>query len=252
VKLKWFALAVAAIIAWRLKRHYADARVEDLEWILQPTAQLVGLVTGTAFVAVPGEGYVSHARLFVIEKSCAGVNFMIAAFALVVLARVNRIDSWMRGATTIAASLAISYGAAILVNTVRITIALWLTSRPPALSVSAAQLHRIEGIVVYFVALLVLHEILRRLDRRQARVERFAVPLGCYYGMTLLVPLANGAGQSGHAFVEHAVVVATVPLVLIALGWAGRRLVSSRSGWATFVGAKNTKVFSECTKDVRR
>ena len=48
-------------------------------------------------------------------------------------------------------------------------------------------------------------------------LRRAALPLGCYYGITLLLPLANGAGQSGLAFVEHAVVVATVPLVVIVL-----------------------------------
>lgn len=174
MRIKLFVLAVAAAAAWGLKRHYADASVEDLQWILQPTAQLVGVLTGTAFVAVPGEGYVSYARLFAIEKSCAGVNFLIAAFALVVLARLPRVDSWLGGMTSIAASLTIGYGAAIVVNTVRITIALWLASRPAALPISAAQLHRLEGVVVYFVALLMLYELVERVDRREAGARRCA------------------------------------------------------------------------------
>ena len=53
---------------------------------LAPTARLVGAVTGVAFAAVPGEGYFSAERLFLIEKACAGVNFMIAAFAMVAFA----------------------------------------------------------------------------------------------------------------------------------------------------------------------
>ena len=250
MKIKLPVLAVAAAAAWALKRHYADASVEDLAWILQPTAQLVGLLTGTAFVAVPGEGYVSYARLFAIEKSCAGVNFMIAAFALVVLARLPRVDSWRRGAASIAASLAIGYGAAIVVNTLRITIALWLASRPSPVRVSAAQLHRLEGIVVYFVGLLMLYALVQRLERREARAKvrmvseayalgrsfrRAALPLGCYYGVTLILPLANGAGQSGRVFVEHALIVATVPMLLVVLVWSlhgsvGR--LSARIGFA--------------------
>ena len=47
--------------------------------------------------------------------------------------------------------------------------------------------------------------------------RRAALPLGCYYTMTLLVPLANGASASDAGFVNHAVIVATVPLVLIVL-----------------------------------
>ena len=34
--------AVIALVVWGMKRHYADARAEDLWWILSPTARLVG------------------------------------------------------------------------------------------------------------------------------------------------------------------------------------------------------------------
>ena len=166
MKTKLCVLAAAALVAWALKRHYADAGADDLEWMLQPTARLVGAVTGIAFVKVPGEGYVSHERLFVIEKACAGINFLIAAFALVVLASVHRARSIAGGAALLGAALAVSYGTAIVVNTVRITVALWLASHAETSSVSAAQVHRVEGILVYFIALLLLYEVVQRRERR--------------------------------------------------------------------------------------
>jgi len=43
-----------------------------------------------------------------------------------------------------------------------------------------------------------------------------ALPLASYYVVTLAVPLANGAAQSG-AFVEHALAVLVVPPVAIIL-----------------------------------
>jgi hypothetical protein len=43
-----------------------------------------------------------------------------------------------------------------------------------------------------------------------------ALPLASYYAVTLAVPLANGAAQSG-AFVEHALAVLVVPPVAIVL-----------------------------------
>ena len=46
------------------------------------------------------------------------------------------------------------------------------------------------------------------------------IPLAFYYGVTLGLPLANGA--AGRAFLGHAVVVLTVPPVLIALFCAVR------------------------------
>ena len=46
--------------------------------------------------------------------------------------------------------------------------------------------------------------------------RHLALPLGAYYGITIVVPLANGAAQSGSIFLEHAVVVLIVPAVAIA------------------------------------
>ena len=67
-------------------------------------------------------------------------------------------------------SLAASYAAAVIVNTMRITIAMWLGAHPAALSgFSAADAHRIEGIIVYFAGLVMLYELVRRFDRRVAR-----------------------------------------------------------------------------------
>jgi exosortase K len=172
VRTKLCVLVVVMLVVWGLKRHYADARADDLWWILRPTAQLVGIATGAAFAAAPGEGYVSHERLFLIEKSCAGINFMIAAFGMVVFALFRRVGSGVSGMVVLAAGLLASYGAAALVNATRITIAMWLAAHPIAPSTFApADLHRIEGIAVYFSGLVLLYELVRRLDRVAADVE---------------------------------------------------------------------------------
>lgn len=47
--------------------------------------------------------------------------------------------------------------------------------------------------------------------------RRAALPLACYYAITLGLPLMNGAGRAGTTFVYHALVVLVVPLVLVAL-----------------------------------
>lgn len=160
-------LAVAVLIAWGLKRHYADARADDLGWILGPTARLVAGVADTSFVWQPGEGYLSRERLFLIEKSCAGINFMVAAFGMLTLALVHRVGSVASAARVLGVSLLGSYAAAVVVNALRIAIAMWLATSPVALSiVRAADVHRLEGIAVYFGGLVLLYEVARRLDRR--------------------------------------------------------------------------------------
>jgi exosortase K len=161
-------LLLTALVAWGLKRHYADARVDDLWWILHPTATLVGAVTGTVFAVAPGEGYISHERLLLIEKSCAGINFMIGAFGMVVFALFHRVGSPGSALRVLVVSLMTGYISAVLVNTARIVIAMWLAAHPVAITtLSAAQLHRLEGITVYFSGLVVLYELVQRLDRRK-------------------------------------------------------------------------------------
>jgi exosortase K len=173
VKTKLCVLAVTALVIWGMKRHYADAGADDLWWILTPTARVVGAMTGTAFVAVPSEGYVSHERLFVIEKSCAGINFLVAAFGMLIVALLHRIRSGLSGFCVLGASLLASYAAAIFVNATRITIAMWLADRPSALSaLTSAQVHRLEGIVVYFAGLVLLCELARRVERRTGLAGR--------------------------------------------------------------------------------
>jgi len=173
VKARFCVVAVTALVIWGMKRHYADAHVDDLWWILAPTTRLAGVMTGTAFVAVPSEGYISHERLFVIEKSCAGINFLIAAFGMLVFALFHRVRSVASGACVLWLSLLAGYGAAVVVNAARITIAMSLADHPAALSgFSAARIHRFEGIVVYFAGLLLLYELVQRAARSSAPAER--------------------------------------------------------------------------------
>ena len=171
--MKTGVVAAALFIAWGLKRHYADARVDDLVWILAPTAQLVGVVTGAAFTLQQGEGYFSREHLFLIEKTCAGINFMIAAFGMLVIALIHRAESVVKAAQVLGVSLLASYSTAVVVNAVRIAIAMWLGAHPAALpAVGAADLHRLEGIVVYFGGLVLLYELAQRLDRRAPACAR--------------------------------------------------------------------------------
>jgi exosortase K len=167
--MKLWVLAAAALIAFGLKRHYAGARADDLGWILGPTAQLVGAMSRTTFTLQPQEGYFSRDRLFLIEKSCAGINFMVAAFGMLMLALLHRVGSGRSAARVLGIGLLASYSAAVLTNAVRIAIAMWLAAHPVVLSTfSAADVHRFEGITVYFGGLVLVYELAQRIDRSAA------------------------------------------------------------------------------------
>jgi exosortase K len=168
--IKLAVVAAAILIAWYLKRYYSDARADDLQWILAPTAHVVGVVTGATFTFQPGEGYFARDRLFLIEKSCAGINFMLAAFGMLVFAMFHRVASAISAVRVLGVSLMAGYLAAIAVNTARIAIAMWLAGRPAALpAFNAADVHRLEGIIVYFGGLVLLYEFVERLDPGRRR-----------------------------------------------------------------------------------
>lgn len=172
VKTRIAVVAAAVVVAWALKRHYAVASADDLWWILTPTAQLAGVITATPFEMQPGEGYLSRERMFLIEKSCAGVNFLIAAFGMLMFALFHRVASPLSAARLLGASLVAAYSAGVIVNSARIAIAMWLAAHQVARStISAADLHRIEGIAVYFGGLVLLYELTQRVDRRMAGGE---------------------------------------------------------------------------------
>ena len=54
--------------------------------------------------------------------------------------------------------------------------------------------------------------------------RRVALPLGFYYAITLVLPFANGAAQSGTPFVHHALAVLVVPPSLIVVACAIRKV----------------------------
>src|SRR6185503_10998950 len=98
-------------------------------------------------------------------------NFMVAAFGMLMVALLHRVGSGVSAARVLGVSLLASYSAAVLVNALRIAIAMWLAAHPVALpTMSAADIHRFEGIAVYFGGLVLLYELVQRLDRRAAPV----------------------------------------------------------------------------------
>jgi exosortase K len=215
---------LTALFIWRLKRYYADARVDDLRWILDPTTRVVTALTGVRFEWDAGQGHVSRESLFVIAKVCAGINFLIAAFGMTAWMLARRAVSAASLAAVLIVSLLTAYFAAVVVNAARISFALWLAAHPGTAWMTAAQAHRMEGIAFYFGGLLFLYVFLTQFERRS-----IATPLVWYYAITIAIPLANGASDNRAAFIEHASFVLILPLALLAAGAAGRQLLSHRA-----------------------
>ena len=216
---KWIAQCVIVLACvFALKLFYSTANVNELRWILAPTAALVELFTGTSFAFEPYAGYMSEDRSFLIASSCAGVNFLITAFLMLSGRRLLSARSGHRGWAFIPTTVVVAYLVTLLANTTRICLALWLQPAQGVVSrLDPDQVHRFEGIVVYFIFLVLLFELNEKSNREKASRQLWwsLFPLGVYYATMLGIPVANGALDRGSEFWEYSRFVLVVPLIMI-------------------------------------
>lgn len=236
-KINWktfVQLTLVLTCAGGLKYVYSTASVNQLRWILAPTTWLVEIVSGDRFQFESHAGYINTSHTFLIAASCAGVNFLITAFLMLALGYL-----WRRRAQTVSwifipAAALIAYVVTLVTNTVRISTALQLRAmRVESGWLTAGQLHRFEGIFIYFGFLLLLYVVSERVtNKRSSTLERipaqgdllptlrsYIFPLLVYYATTLGIPLINGAFRQ-RDFWEHSLFVLLIPLVFI-LPFAG-------------------------------
>src|SRR5262245_21698942 len=203
--------------AFALKLHYSTASADQLRWILAPTAALVELVSGLTFEFESHAGYISRERGFLIANSCAGVNFMIAAFLMLSIRKPFTDRSKWGAWGFIPNAALIAYLATIVANTARITIALLLRQSSVEISwLNPDQLHRFEGVFIYFGFLLLLFVVSEKMssEKTSDSSRSFLFPLLVYYAIALGVPLATGAYRQGTEFWRHALFVLLIPLLL--------------------------------------
>jgi exosortase K len=151
------------LIALGLKYHYSRSGSDDLLWILSPTAGLVEYFSGTPFQNEINTGYVNHERRIIIAPSCAGINFMIIVFCMTAFSGLNSLAGVRIRSLWLIFSLMIAYGLTLGVNTLRIITSIVVYETHFFLgSISMDQIHRIQGILIYFISLYLFYFILQK------------------------------------------------------------------------------------------
>ncbi len=234
----WILGFSALIMAAGLKLFYSTASVNDLKFVLAPTAFLVELVTNETFRFESYAGYMNADHSFLIASSCSGLNFLITSFLMLVLVPLWKKRNVPAKWRLLPFALVAAYLATILANTVRVSVALLMHRMDADLIwINPEQLHRFEGIFVYFgflLILLVLTEGSEKPHRSHGQnpllaLLRILVPVVIYWTMTLVVPFANGAYRQGAIFWEHCAFVLLAPLILL-LPLAVYRFIKERLG----------------------
>jgi exosortase K len=234
---------------------FAEADADRLDWLLRPASALVSLCTGIPFIRYPGEGYGNELESILIAPACSGLNFFIILSATGLCLAVWHLDGMRRtlgwGITGVCAAYAVS----LAVNTLRIVLAIVMyKGNIQGLPLDAEQLHRVEGVVVYYVCLCVFvmafSSVLQRVNNKNASGEdpvarnsgtcagvcnkrrtaqgassaslaaaiKVLLPLLCYLLFTLGIPLVNGAiAKAPDAFIEHCLTVLLLSAALSSL-----------------------------------
>lgn len=219
--LYFFGLTVAA----GLKYYYSNASADDLLWILYPTAVSVEHMTGLHFIREAQSGFINYSKEICIAPACSGVNFLIISFCMVFFSFVRQIHSQGLRWLWLVISLSGSYILTVIVNSVRIVISIFLIDNNIHYGwLTSARIHRLEGVVLYFLFLSIFYIVIKRIivlrnrsDKEgnirdvvcgSHKVSEAAVPLFWYLFVTLTIPLVNGSyQQQGMLFIEHSLMV---------------------------------------------
>ncbi|RJP83911.1 MAG: exosortase K [Desulfobacteraceae bacterium] len=232
---------MAAMVAVGLKYHYSRAGSDDLLWILRPTADVVGWISGLSFIYDPSAGFVNMGRGIAIAPACSGVNFLIIAYVMSFFSfagHYNRMERWL----WLAVTLCCAYFLTIGVNSIRIFLSIesiahgihlgWLTPE---------RIHRIEGVVVYFFFLTLYYLGMKWLTKfydtrkgmtggiRQERKTFAFIGMGPFFWyllVALVVPVLTGNyREQGGRFIEHGVVVVVSCALVLCLLHGIRRFL---------------------------
>ncbi len=237
---------IVAAIAFCLKLHYSRATSDDLVWILKPTAGLVEYVTNTHFVRAENAGFLSREYRILIAPACAGVNFLIMAFCMSAFSSMHQPGLRRKKLIRLAVCGISSYLLTIVVNTIRITAAIYLYKYCISWGwLTPERIHRIEGIVIYFVFLFIFylgvqkvmsaHNVTdkkKNLNKNKIKTilpSAGRAPLFWYLSITLGVPLLNTAYLKNFSrFTEHFIMVISVSIMLLFIVTYIKRYILNR------------------------
>ena len=211
-------MIVCLVIAWSLKYHYSHSSSDDLRWILMPTAYLVELTGDMTFEREINTGYADQENGIIIAPSCSGVNFMIIAFCLSAYVGLKSIKTTPMQLAWIVASIISSYIYTLFVNVFRINLSIYSIKTEFLQSwFSAETVHLLEGVLVYFIFLLIYNYLLNRIinpvlylkpEENRSLIRILVLPSLFYLSFTLLLPVLNHGGfPPNNGFFKYAFIV---------------------------------------------
>jgi len=232
---KIVCMLLVVFMAVGLKYAYSQSTSEDLAWILGPTASLVEWISGIPFVREVNVGYINTVRQIAIIPACAGINFMMAAFCMLALTLIYHLQKKRYLALCVLAGFAAAYTFTLVANSLRIILSIYLyQANIYTFWMTPEKIHRIAGVAIYFVSLVLLYSGVRQITSRhkyflvqssrqanpsvKSSLLACGIPLFWYLLVALALPTLNHASRKNPAlFREHSGYVLAVSLFLFVL-----------------------------------
>jgi len=215
---------IVLAVALGLKYHYSRAGSDDLEWILKPAAGLCQFITSVEFEHESGSGYINREYRVIIAPSCAGVNFMIAAFVLAAATGFRHFKTARLKMFWLIGSLVQAYLATIMANTFRIIAAIYtINANFGYVWLNHERIHRFQGIIIYFLSLILFYVLTQKIASYQSNIKPASdrhvanswAPFLTYSAIVSGIPILNLAWKNDPCrFWEHLFTVSTVSLFI--------------------------------------
>lgn len=206
----WLLYLTTVLVTLVMRYFSRTSDTDILLWILAPTARWAGILGRISFEYLPHQGYVNHFHQFLIAASCSGIRFMLLTFLMLVFMPASTSAKSIRNKYgNLAVSIILAYGFTVLVNGIRIVLAIRL---PLLLEGSGLmpgwltpdRLHTLIGTVVYFTALCGLYLCAASTTGR----GRLFVPVCWYLLIVLILPFVNRVwNHNWKGFGQYAAVV---------------------------------------------
>lgn len=146
-----------------LKVGYRYAGTEALDFLLNPTNKIVGLLTGLPSTYTQNSGYFYEQLNVVIDKSCSGYNFGLLCFLMLTFLLLKHTATTLQKVSALCFSIIGAYILTIAVNSARIFASITIQSQDVSfLNIDPKLIHQAIGITTNLTFLVLIYLLIER------------------------------------------------------------------------------------------
>lgn len=156
-----FLYAATVLISVGIQLYYRNADNEQLKFILTPVSSIVYGFFNIQFAYDTYLGYVNEAVGIAINRSCAGLNYSIIMYSMLIILHTSSFETHHGKVIYFLVMMPTVYVLSLFINSFRIVTSIMLMGVDSLNSVfSSVTLHYITGLMVYLVFLIVVNSLI--------------------------------------------------------------------------------------------